>query len=497
MSSASPRHQPSPPSLARRVAVLGALVCVTAACADDGSPSADTAASVDTATTADTPATTPTADTPIDPPGETVTETTASSEVEHGTVDLGAFVTADELPDHGSAAFVLLDRVFHFISAPGAEDTSISHISATTAWGWSRDLPVDDPAATSSSWELDLETGEFTAIEMPGVTWSVLRGGVGAGPLVGKLAGDSDTPADDSDDATYGFVIDAGSDEVHRVARDGYSDIGFTDANADGLIIGFNDFGTLGFVYADGSFTDLLHPDAYRLFPFSINDEGVIVGFWGSDEDTWYTNGINPAFVASPADGGYEIERYELPGFTGVGLTAIDNAGRIAGMAWESADATPLVVVADGATSLPQTFEAPAGTSPFVTGMAESGAVFGQAFLFPVEPATDDGAEAAATDTPISDAVRGLSGPSHSGPFASALHGYIHELESAAEAADAAVASDEGVVAAVAEVAALLEAIRGELDTVDDAAADERTEVDALLDAVEAAAADAATALDS
>ncbi len=460
------------------------LIAVAGACSsDDGDIGSAT-------TTADSPA--PTSAARATTTADSAPPTSAASAP---TIDwsAGAFVGADSLADHGSAAFVLVDGEFRFVSHPDAEDTSISHIDPVsgTAWGWSRDLPVDDPAATQWSWELDLATVEFTDIDMDGASWAVLRGGTGATSFVGKLADDGGTPEDDSDDSTAGFVLGE-SGEDQRVVRDGYSDIGFTDVNASGLITGFNDFGTLGFVYDGAAFTDLTHPDAYRLFPFSINDTGVIVGFWGIDEDTWYLSEENPAFVATPGDDGYDVERYELPGFTGTGLTAVGADGSIAGMAWESVGAAPSVFVAADAASLPTLHDGPAGTSMFVTGMTDDGVVFGQAFLSPAETADDESSDesAAAAETPISDAVAAMSGAAHSGPFASALHGSFHDLETAAAAAEDAAASGDTEVldAEIASLAALMAETRAAVAAVDGATAQEADEVAALLDGIDAAA---------
>jgi hypothetical protein len=415
---------------------------------------------------------------------------------------LAGFVGTDELPTHGSAGFVLLDGAYHFIQAPGAEETSISAIDPETgiAHGWSRDLPADDPTGVEWSWKLDLATGTFTPIEIEGARWVVARGVAPDGRIVGKLSDDGGTPSDTADDASRGFIFDPATGETTKVAREGYDDIGFTAINADGVVTGFNDFGTLGFVWVGDQFVDLVHPDAYRLFPFQIDDSGTIVGFWGTDEETWYLNGQNPSFIARWVDGSYSVERYAIPGFSGTGLTALAEDGTIGGLVWETPESTPVVFLADDPSRLPELHPLPAHLSPFLTGVAEGGIGHGQVWLAEpqaVLPVSDADPAALAAAEALVAAVRPLSGPSHSGPLARILHDHIHQIEDAAIAVRDAVAAND-LVAAEASLtqheAALGKATEAVLAS-DQASSPDGEAVIATLESIAAAAGEARAAL--
>lgn len=413
-----------------------------------------------------------------------------------GHVPLTGFVEAADLPTHGSAGFVLMDGAYHFIQAPGAEDTSIAALDevAGIAYGWSRDLPVDDPLAVESSWVLDLSTGEFTPITIEDTNWVVVRGMSPSGQLVGKLSDDAGTPDDDTDDGSRGFIHDLATGSTTRVAREGYEDIGFTAINGSGVIAGFNDFGTVGFLYVDGGFIDLTHPDAYRLFPFQIADDVTIVGFWGTDEETWYLNGVSPSFVGHWDGESVTVERYAVPGFTGTGLTALNDAGMIGGLVYPTPESVPVVFLAQDTSRMPELHPLPAHLSPFLTGITESGIGFGQVGLSePVEATVSGDADAALMDAAdaLVQQVRRISGPAHSGPFSRAIHGLFHELEEPALAAREAIAGDDipGATAHLDELDAALARTRQVVIDHPDAATAEGTELLTTLDDVEAAAA--------
>ena len=168
--------------------------------------------------------------------------------------------------------------------------------------------------------------------------------------------------------------------ELTLVAREGYSDIGFTALNEE-LVVGFNDFGTQGFVYDAGEFSDLNHSEAFRLFPFQIDATGTIVGFWGLTEDGWYESAVNPSFVAQPTSEGYAIERYEVAGYSGTGLTGLNEGGELAGLAYATGTSLPVVFRADSAEAAPEFFPLAGDYEPFPTGIAEGGLVHGQVFI--------------------------------------------------------------------------------------------------------------------
>lgn len=289
----------------------------------------------------------------------------------------------DELSQNGSVAFVIVDGAYQFIKKPSMEATSISFIDSRCqyAYGWSRDKPFDDDTAVESSWRLDLSTMEFTDIVIPGASWVVVRNGTDDGTLVGKLAVDNGTPDDSSDDESRGFIHDLMSGQTELLAREGYSDIGFSGINGDGVVVGFNDFGAQGFVYAEGEFQDLHHDAAFRLFPFQVSSSGTIVGFWGTSEDTWYENAVNPAFVAEPSSDGLVVRKFELEGYSGTGLTGLNASGAIAGIAFASPTSLPVVFHADDFEADPVFHPLSGNLNPFATGISASGLVRGQVFI--------------------------------------------------------------------------------------------------------------------
>lgn len=305
----------------------------------------------------------------------------SACEALHGNVEADAFGAAS------SVAFLLVDGRYHYVRRPGAADTSISFVDSECkrAYGWSRDKSIDDETSRESSWVLDLETFEFTDIVIPGASWVVLRGAREDGTVVGKLAIDSGTPDDRSDDESRGFLHEIASSNTRLFERDGFDDIGLTNLDADGVLVGFNDFGSRGFLLRDDSFVDLEHPDAFRLFPFAISS-GRVVGFWGAREESWYDNTVNPSFIAELHDDHYDVEKFELDGFSGVGLTGLNEAGQMAGVAYASAGSRPQVFQLDSRTAEPRFFAVEGNVEPFVTGISATGLLHGQLFVLEEEP---------------------------------------------------------------------------------------------------------------
>jgi len=297
--------------------------------------------------------------------------------------DIPGNIGPEELPDHGSVAFVIVDGAYRFIKKPAAEDTSIAFIDSRCeyAYGWSRDKPFDDDTSRESSWVLDLSTMSFTDIDIRGASWVVLRNGLDDGTVVGKLSIDNGTPEDSSDDESRGFIHDVATGQTQLVARTGFSDIGFTSINEAGVVVGFNDFGSQGFTWADGTFRDLNHDEAFRLFPFQVSATGTIVGFWGESEETWYESAVNPAFIAEMSDEELVVRRFALDGYSGTGLTGLNAAGSIAGIAYASPTSLPVVFHADSVEAAPIFHPLLGDMEPFPTGISASGVIHGQVFL--------------------------------------------------------------------------------------------------------------------
>lgn len=335
----------------------------------------------------------------------------------------------DELPSVGSVGFILAGGEFTFYAVPGSGGTSINHLSVDgrRAYGW---YTGDDQQG--QAFELDLETGTYDPIVLPDTRFAIVRGGHGS-LLVGKLADDSGTPDDPDDDVRKGFVFDTQSGELTTYTRDGYEDIGFSSLNAQGVITGFNDFGTQGFLFVEGEYVDLDDPNAYRLFPFQINDTGRFVGFWGTSEATWYDNAQNPSFVgAFDGEGIASIERYEFPGYSGTGLAGINPAGVMAGIAYPTADSRPVVFTTTAVDALPQVHRLPEHLEPFVVGIDSRRWVYGQILIHElagveIDPATTAIKEAVVL---IRSYVSQLNGPAHSGPVSGAIHSAFHDVES-------------------------------------------------------------------
>ncbi|MCG8556953.1 MAG: hypothetical protein MJD61_16960 [Proteobacteria bacterium] len=293
-------------------------------------------------------------------------------------------IRADALPSNGSVGFIVTDQGYELFRRPGWNSTSINFVDSERryAYGWSRDKHYSDPTATTQSWRLDLATRTFETLEIPGAIWSVMRGGREDGTVVGKLKHDNGTPNDTTDDVRYGFIHSWQNGETTLVAREGFDDIGFTDINDEGVVVGFNDFGTLGFIYRNGAFEDLTAPGAFRLFPFQISDEGTIVGFMGLAPDSWYFNQINPGFTAQLTGDGYTVTRYQIAGASGTGLTALNERGDLGGVYYPQETSIPIPFrVAEGA-SAPEFFPFQAGPfEPFVTGMTEDGLLHGEIYI--------------------------------------------------------------------------------------------------------------------
>lgn len=337
-------------------------------------------------------------------------------------------LAVDELPTTGAVGFILAENEYYFYRAPDADSTSINHIShdGTRAFGSYSGEVVGD-----QGFEIQLDTNEYAPIVLEGTRFTIVRGGYGS-RLVGKLAEDPGTPDDPDDDVRMGFIHDMDSGETLRFSRDGFDDIGFTSLNADGVITGFNDFGTRGFLFIDGDYIDLEDPTAYRLFPFQINDHGQFVGFWGTSEETWYDNSNNPSFVGHfEGESVASLETYEFPGYTGTGLAGINNAGVMAGIAYPDIDSLPRVFSTAAVDALPKVHPLPDHLEPFVTGIDDRGWVYGQVFIHDQSSPEQDPEAVAIAETVslIRSYLEDISGPSHSGPLSGTIHSSFHDVE--------------------------------------------------------------------
>jgi hypothetical protein len=296
-------------------------------------------------------------------------------------------ISVDDLPEHGSVAFVLVGSRYRLFKKEGAEDTSIAFIApdGRTAYGWYRDKPITDPTNVDVAFSLDLTTGEFSDVPFVDSRATIVRGGNGS-TLVGKMILMNGTPEDTTDDLRRGFIYDVETQQLELVERKGHDDIGFTAINESGVIAGFNDFGALGFVYAKGQFTDLVSENAYRLFPFAITNDQTIVGAWGSTEDDWFEETQGAGFVARPAESeGYEAERFPLEGYAAGYLTGLNESGAFAGTGYRTANSYRTLVRGSRLSETPESVPFPAHYEPFPTGIAPSGLIYGQATAVEIE----------------------------------------------------------------------------------------------------------------
>lgn len=296
-------------------------------------------------------------------------------------------IEADYLPSHGSVAFVLVGDEYVLFKKEGAEDTSISFIAPDNlhAYGWYRSKPITDPTNVDVAFSLNLQTGEFTDLSFEDSRASIVRGGHGH-TLVGKMILMNHTPDTTADDQRLGFVYDLETEELQLVGRDGHSDTGFTAINGAGVITGFNDFGEVGFVYSEGEFRDLTHPDAYRLFPFAITDDSTIVGAWGRTAEDWFDETKGLGFVAKPAaGGGFLTEEYVVPGFAAIYLTGLNDHGAFCGLGHQTTGSSRVLLRGARLGGNAEVVPFPHDYEPFPTGINEAGWVFGQAMAVEAE----------------------------------------------------------------------------------------------------------------
>jgi hypothetical protein len=134
-------------------------------------------------------------------------------------------------------------------------------------------------------------------------------------------------------------------------------------------------------VYTNQMYKDLIHEDAFRLFPFQISTSGRIVGFWGGTEENWFDRTVNPSFVAEPRDDGWQISKFELAGYAGTGLTGLNDAGQIVGIAYATPTSRAQIFRAESLAAAPEFFTLSDKLDPFPTGISAEGVIYGEGFI--------------------------------------------------------------------------------------------------------------------
>jgi hypothetical protein len=274
------------------------------------------------------------------------------------------------LKDYESVAFVLVGDEWNFFAIPGQKETAISAIDPDrqVAYGWSRTTPESN----DKGFLLDLRTNAFTTLQVPGVDRTILRGADRNGRVVGlaNVRATSDS---------YGFIYDPASGQVTEVRRPGFTQGAVTDLNQAGTLVGYNDFGEVGYVRKDGIFTTLTAANAGRLFPIEINEAGTIVGLWG-DTGSWWD--VSRGFIATPAGTGYTAQPYRVANHPTT-LNGINDSGMLAGTYYPAGlEGMPRVFSAKGPGATPRTHPAPQSRlEPWVDGIDNQGRIFGHVIV--------------------------------------------------------------------------------------------------------------------
>jgi hypothetical protein len=280
-------------------------------------------------------------------------------------------VTLEELADLGAVGFIVVAEDYHFFAVPGQGETAITAIDPErfVAYGWSRTTPESN----DRGFVLDLRTNTFETVQVPGVDRTIVRGADGRRRIVG-LANVRST----SD--SYGFVYDLATGQVTEVRRPGFSQGAVTDLNDAGVMVGYNDFGAVGYVLQDDAFTTLEAPGAGRLFPIEINEAGTIVGLWGEPENWW---DVSRGFIATRSGSGFSVQAYQIPGGHLTTLNGVNDDGMLAGTYYpEGIEGLPRVFTATGPSATPRTHPTPdANLEPWVDGLDNLGRIFGHVII--------------------------------------------------------------------------------------------------------------------
>lgn len=296
-------------------------------------------------------------------------DTTGPGDFDPG--DIEGNVSLEDLSDLTSVAFIVVDENYHFFSRPGQGETAITAVDPErgVAYGWSRTTPESN----DRGFVLDLRNNSFETIQVPGVDRTIIRGADSQGRVVGlaNIRATSDS---------YGFVYDVATGVVTEVRRPGFTQGAVTDLNDSGTLVGYNDFGGVGFVHRDNAFTTLEASGAGRLFPIEINESGIIVGLWGEPGNWW---DVSRGFIATQSGTGYSVTPYSISGGHPTTLNGINDAGVLAGTYYpQGVEGLPRVFSASGPTAPPRTYPTPQNNlEPWVDGIDNLGRIFGHVIV--------------------------------------------------------------------------------------------------------------------
>jgi uncharacterized membrane protein len=120
----------------------------------------------------------------------------------------------------------------------------------------------------------------------PGVSWHIWANGINdKGVVVGSVI-------------FWGFVYSEGT--YTELLPPGWVEVYPTGINGKGIVVGYGYDGTegivKGFVYSEGTYTELVPPGWVEVYPTGINGKGIVVGY-GYDG----TSGYFSAFMATPS----------------------------------------------------------------------------------------------------------------------------------------------------------------------------------------------------
>jgi len=280
-------------------------------------------------------------------------------------------VTLNDFADRESVGFILVGEDYHFFSVPGQSLTAITAVDPErrVAYGWSRTTPESN----DRGFVLDLRTNTFQTIQVPGVDRTIIRGADSQGRVVGlaNIRATSDS---------YGFVYNYTTGQLTEVRRPGFTQGATTDLNDAGTLVGYNNFGGVGFVFRNNVFTTLEAPGAGRLFPMEINESGTIVGLWGEPGNWW---DVSRGFIATPSGSTYSFQPYQIAGGHLTTLNGINDAGMLAGTYYpQGIDGHPRVFSASGPSASPRTYPTPQeNLEPWVDGLDNLGRIFGHVIV--------------------------------------------------------------------------------------------------------------------
>jgi hypothetical protein len=295
---------------------------------------------------------------------------TSDESTESSVVTVRGNITQADLANYESVAYIIVGDQWHYFAIPEQMETAITAVDADrqVAYGWSRTTPESN----DKGFMLDLRTNTFTTIQIPGVDRTIIRGADQQGRVVGlaNVRATSDS---------YGFIYDPANGQVTEIRRPGHTQGAVTDLNQAGTLVGYNDFGGVGYVHQNGIFTTLTATNAGRLFPMEINEVGTIVGLWG-DTGSWWD--VSRGFIATPSGSGYVSQSYRVANHPTT-LNGINDSGLMAGTYYPAGiDGLPRVFSIASPTATPRTHPSPVTyLQPWVDGIDNKGRIFGHATI--------------------------------------------------------------------------------------------------------------------